>query len=69
MARSGAVGFLLPFFGLRSGGRAFWSESMKGDLGVSHNKGTLFWGPYNKDPTIWGTILGSPLFGNPHLGV
>ena len=21
-------------------------------------------GPYNKDPTIWGTILGSPIFGN-----
>ena len=25
-------------------------------------RGTLFWGPYNKDP---GTILGSPIFGNP----
>ena len=26
-------------------------------LGVSEHKGgTLFWGPYNKDPTIWGTI-------------
>ena len=24
-------------------------------------RGTLFWGPYNKDPTIQGTILG-PLF-------
>ena len=29
--------------------------------------GTLFWGPYNKDPTIEGTILGSPIFGNPHI--
>ena len=28
-------------------------------------RGTLFWGPYNKDPTIWGTILGSPYFQNP----
>ena len=28
-------------------------------------RGTLFGGPYNnKDPTIWGTILGSPIFGN-----
>ena len=27
----------------------------------------LFWGPYNKDPTIWGTILGSPIFGNPQI--
>ena len=24
------------------------------------SRGTLFGGPYNKDPTIWGTILGSP---------
>ena len=29
--------------------------------------GTLFWGPYNKDRTIWVTILGSPIFGNPHM--
>ena len=28
-------------------------------------RATLFWGPYNKDPTIKGTILGSPIFGNP----
>ena len=32
------------------------------------HRGTLFWGPYNKDPTIWGTILGSPIFGNSHMG-
>ena len=32
-------------------------------------RGTLFWGPYNKDPTIWGTILGPPIFGNSHRGV
>ena len=30
-------------------------------------RGTLFGGPYNKDPTIKGTILGSPVFGNPHI--
>ena len=30
-------------------------------------RGSLFWGPYNRDPTIWGTILGSPLFGNSHI--
>ena len=29
--------------------------------------GTLFGGPYNKDPTILGTILGSPIFGNSHM--
>ena len=40
-----------------------------GDTGLSENRGgTLFWGPYNKDPTIWGAILGSPIFGNPHIG-
>ena len=27
-------------------------------------RGTVFWGPYNKDPTIKGTIFGSPIFGN-----
>ena len=37
--------------------------------GVSENRGTLFWGPYNKDPTISGTRLGSPIFGNYHRGV
>ena len=32
--------------------------------------GTLFWGPYNKDPTTLlhlGTMLGSPILGNSHL--
>ena len=24
-------------------------------------------GPYNQDPTIKGTILGSPIFGNRHM--
>ena len=38
-------------------------------MGVSENKGYLISGPYNKDPTIWGTILGSPSFGNPHVGL
>ena len=23
------------------------------DMGVSENRGTLFWGPYNLDPTIF----------------
>ena len=27
----------------------------------------LNWGPDNEDPTIWGTVLGSPIFGNPHI--
>ena len=35
-------------------------------LGVVLGWGTLFGGPYNKDP---GTILGSPIFGNPHVAV
>ena len=30
-------------------------------------RGTLFWGPYNKDPSILGTILGTPIFGNSHI--
>ena len=31
-------------------------------------RGTVFWGPYHKDPTIQGTVLGSPNFGNSQLG-
>ena len=26
-------------------------------------------GPYNKDPTMLGTIIGSPIFGNPRKGI
>ena len=26
-------------------------------LGVSEIRGTVFWSPFNKDPTIWGTIF------------
>ena len=36
-------------------------------MGVSENEGTLSGGPYNKDPTISGTILGSPICGNSHI--
>ena len=35
-------------------------------LGVSESRVTLFGGPYKKDPT---TILGSPIFGHPHIEV
>ena len=30
-------------------------------------RGTLFWGPSSKDPTISGSMLGSPIFGNSHM--
>ena len=36
-------------------------------MGVSENGGTLFGGPYNKDPTIWGPTFASPIFGNSHI--
>ena len=36
-------------------------------MGVSEIRDTLFWGPDNKDPTIQGTILGSPIFANSHI--
>ena len=29
--------------------------------------GTLFCWPFYKDPTLWGTILGSPTFGDSHI--
>ena len=31
-------------------------------MGVSENRGTLFWGPYNKDPTIEGFYISVPNF-------
>ena len=31
-------------------------------------RGTLFGGPYNKDPIIWSTILGSPILETPLSG-
>ena len=31
-------------------------------------RGTLFWGPYNKDPTVSGAILRSPISGNSQIG-
>ena len=37
------------------------------DMGVSENKGYLIGGPYNKDPTIGGIVLGSSISGNPHI--
>ena len=37
-------------------------------MGVSESWGTLFRGPYNKDPTIWATIVGFPIFGKSHVG-
>ena len=33
------------------------------DLGVSQNSGYYFGGPYNKDYSIFGSILGFPYFG------
>ena len=37
------------------------------DVGLSEDKGYLFCGPYIEDLTVQGTILGSPIFGNPHV--
>ena len=38
------------------------------NVGVAENRATLFWGPYNKDPTIYkGPISGSPILGNSHV--
>ena len=33
-------------------------------------RGTLFWGPYNKVPTVWGTYyISVPIFGNSHIDI
>ena len=36
-------------------------------MGVSEIRGTVSWGPHNKDPTILGAIVGSPIFGNSQI--
>ena len=38
-----------------------------GCRGLPKIGGTLFENPYNRDPVIWGTILGFPVFRNPHM--
>ena len=37
------------------------------NTGVSKNSGPLFGSPYNKSPTILGSILGPPIVGNSHI--
>ena len=32
-------------------------------------RSAVFRGPYNKDPTIWGTRLGAPILGNSRFEV
>ena len=36
-------------------------------MGVSESKAYLTWGPYTKDPTTKGAVLGSPVFGDSHF--
>ena len=38
------------------------------EVGISQNKGYLVGGPYNKDYSILGSILGSPILGNYQVG-
>ena len=43
-----------------SGSGFHWLQTSCGSF---RNYGYLIWRPYNKDPTIWGAILRSPIFG------
>ena len=36
-------------------------------VGVAENRGTLFWGPYNKDPPILGYNIGVPYVLDPTI--
>ena len=59
------------------GERQRWKERQRAmerlrQRGLSDNQGlgfrvSIFWGPCTKDPTIKGTIVGSPIFGHPHI--
>ena len=60
------VGFLCAFHCKASAINALLSFLC---WGFPKIRGTLFWGPYHEDPTIQGTILGSPFLGNSQLGV
>ena len=55
---------------LTFGGRPSRPKGSKSYIiwGFPKIRGTLFWGPYNKDPTTSGTILWFPIFGNSHMG-
>ena len=47
-----------------------WAREAAGNLWEFPKVGdTLFWCPYDEDPTIQGTKLGSPIFGNPLVGM
>ena len=66
----GACGVRQP----RAGGtrRPLWGGPSFGarDMGISQKLGVPFWGVYNKDYSILGSILGSPDFGKlPYLWV
>ena len=41
--------------------------NLKAHLAVSKNMGPHFGSPYNKDHNIFGSILGPPIYGSPHL--
>ena len=62
------MGFLLKGLQYKGTIRVPLKGSIKG-LEFPKIRGTLLWGPYNKDPTIQSTILGSPFFGNPALAL
>ena len=38
-------------------------------MAVSKNWGPHFGSPYNKDPNIFGSILGPPICGSPHMNM
>ena len=43
------------------------SKGVHKGSGIPEVRGTLFLGPYNKDPTIWGTRLGSLILGKSQM--
>ena len=58
--------FVARFGGVGGDG---YSQAIYGfELPTVHHMGALRWGPYNEDPTIRVPYLGSPIFGNSHIG-
>ena len=62
------MGYLrVPLKGYYKGTIMGSSKGLYKSLKFLQIRGTLVWGPQNRDPTIQGTVLGSPIFGNPPM--
>ena len=60
---------ILGLYRIGSGFRAVYRVPLYHIWEFPKSRRTLFGCPYNMDPTIQGTTLGPPIFGNSHVGL